>query len=279
MTERTAHGPLRAAPRRARPRLHRAGGTTDRSPRDGPRGDERPGRPVGAARASPAAGASIAACFRCSSRPVSSSPSWRSALAGGLDAPASRHPSRIVFVRDGDLFVSAIDGTGATLIREGGADGTAARLPGGPLVARHAPIAAVRDLGGPVFLTPASTSSRPTGRVRRSIEPGPGGTPSLSWSPDSRRLAIVTYQADVQRDATELDAGEIRLAIVGIDGGSRDVVVPLADGSPMPSPRSGRCRTCRSGGRPTAGGSPWRGKRLSVRRWHLVAADGSAVRR
>ncbi len=200
------------------------------------------------------------------------------ALAAGSTL-RPRDPARIVFVRDGDLFVSAIDGTGATRIREGGADGT--RL--GYLAALWSPdmrhIAAVRDLGGPVFLTPAVDILRADGTSVRSIEPGPGGTPSLSWSPDSRRLAIVTSQADVQRDAADSDAGAIRLAIVGIDGGSRDVVVPLApwfaNGEPEIWTLPDLSVRWSPDGRWIA--VAWE-VASSARRWHLVAADGSAVR-
>ena len=128
------------------------------TPRDGPRGDDAP-RPVrsgaGLERAWPpaidrrllpllvAAGLVIALVAL--------------ALAGGsTPQPPLDDLARLVFVRDGDLFVSAIDGTGATMIRERRRRRTRSL---GYLTALwspgHAPsIAAVRDVGGPV-LTPA----------------------------------------------------------------------------------------------------------------------------
>ena len=74
------------------------------------------------------------------------------AMAPG-STPLPTGPPRLVFVRDGDLFVSAVDGTGATRISGGGADASTL----GYLTAQWSPdmrhIAAVRDAGGP-GLTP-----------------------------------------------------------------------------------------------------------------------------
>ena len=145
--------------------------------------------------------------------------------AGSTPLTRDTGPGRIVFVRDGDLFVSAIDGTGATRIREGAADGT--RL--GYLAALWSPdmhhIAAIRDLGGPI-LTPAIEILAADGTGERSFEPGPGGTPSLSWSPDGTRLAVATYAGVVSRDATDPLLGEVRLTIVGLDGGPQEIGLP-----------------------------------------------------
>ena len=196
--------------------------------------------------------------------------------AGSMIWP--RDPGRIVFVRDGNLFVSAIDGTGATLIRGGNADDT--RL--GYLTALWSPdmrhIAAVRDLGGP-GLAPGVDILAADGTSERSIEPGQGGTPSMSWSPDSRRLAIATYAADVKTDAADPTAGVVRLAIVGLDGGSRDVIVPLAPWFANAEPEiltlPDQSVRWSPDGRWIA--VVWEDA-SAVRRWRLVAADGSAVR-
>jgi Tol biopolymer transport system component len=199
------------------------------------------------------------------------------ALAGG-SMLRPRDPGRIVFVRDGDLFVSAIEGTGATRIREGGADGT--RL--GYLAALWSPdtrhIAAVHDRGGPT-MAPGVDILAADGTSERSIDAGAGGTPWLSWSPDSRRLAIATYAAAVKTDAADPTAGVIRLAIVGLDGGSRDVVVPLAPWFANAEPEIWTLPDLLVRWSPDGRwiAVAWEDA-SGVRRWHLVAADGSAVR-
>jgi Tol biopolymer transport system component len=148
------------------------------------------------------------------------------ALAGGSrPKPPLDTTSRLAFVRDGDLFVSAIDGTGATMIRGGGADGTSL----GYLTVLWSPdmrsIAAVRDTGGPV-LTPAIDILEADGTVQRIIDAEPGGTPSISWSPDSQRLAIVTYPGEVHRDDSEPIAAGLRLTIAALDDTSHEIALP-----------------------------------------------------
>jgi RNA polymerase sigma-70 factor (ECF subfamily) len=183
---------------------------------------------------------------------------------------------RLAFVRDGDLFVSAIDGTGATMIRGGGADGTSL----GYLAVLWSPdmrsIAAVRDTGGPV-LEPVIDILEPDGTVQRTIDTGPGGTPSVSWSPDSMELAITTYPGEVDRDATEPIDARPRLTIAARDGGSHEIPLP-----PNITAYAG------------AGPDLWTVPDLGVRwspdgrwiavawddpwgRYHMVAADGSGV--
>ena len=122
---------------------------------------------------------------------------------------------------------------------------------------RH--IAAVRDLGGP-GLAPGVDILAADGTSERSIEPGQGGTPSMSWSPDSRRLAIATYAADVKTDAADPTAGVVRLAIVGLDGGSRDVIVPLAPWFANAEPEILTLPDQSVRWSPDGRGSPWCGK-------------------
>lgn len=183
---------------------------------------------------------------------------------------------RLAFVRDGDLFVSAMDGTGATMIRGGGADATSL----GYLTVLWSPdmrsLAAVRDTGGPV-LEPAIDIVEPDGTVQRTIDTGPGGTPSISWSPDSMELAITTYPGEVDRGAVEPIAAEPRLTIAALDGGSHEIPLPPDI-------------TAYAGGGPEVWTVPDLGVRWSPDgrwiavawddrwgRYHMVAADGSAV--
>lgn len=137
-------------------------------------------------------------------------------------------PGRIVFVRDGDLFVAEVDGSGQTLIASGNADGgklgylTAAWSPDG----RH--IAAVRDIGG-AFLTPGVDLMTADGSVIRTVALDPGCGPAVSWSPNSSQVAIATCPADVPRDALEpVDAG-LGLLVAGLDASAdRELALPSA---------------------------------------------------
>jgi Tol biopolymer transport system component len=199
-------------------------------------------------------------------------------VAGSTPPPRGTGPGRIVFVRDGDLFVSAIDGTGVTRIRDGRANGTEL----GYLAALWSPdmrhIAAVRDLGGP-SLTPAIEVLASDGTSEQSIEPGPGGTPALSWSPDSQRLAIATYPASLQRGAADPVTGPIHLAVVGLDGSSRDVTLPpdatwFASAQPEIWTVPDLSVRWSPDGRSIA--VAWNDG-SSAGRWHLVAAEGSTV--
>ena len=150
-------------------------------------------------------------------------------IAGGsrpsLVVQAPDGPERIVFVRDGDLFVAEGDGSGQTLIASGDADDgkfgylTAAWSPD----MRH--IAAVRDVGG-AFLTPGVDLLTADGALVRTVALDAGCGPSLSWSPDSSEVAIATCPADVPRDAIEPVESGIGLLIAGLDA-SRDREIAL----------------------------------------------------
>jgi hypothetical protein len=202
------------------------------------------------------------------------------ALAGG-SVLRRDGPGPLLFVRDGDLFVSALDGTGASRIRAGGADG--GRL--GYLTALWSPdmraIAAVRDTGGPV-LTSAVDIVGTDGAILSTVDLGRGGTPSISWSPDARRLAIATYPVDVTRNLSSRDdqvPSPVRLQVVDLDGTAREVALPTGA-------RSWTAADPRFWTVPEIG-VRWSpdGRWIAVRwddpaagQWHLVAADGSAVR-
>jgi Tol biopolymer transport system component len=198
--------------------------------------------------------------------------------AGSTPQPRGTGPGRIVFARDGDLFVSKIDGSGVNRVRDGGANGTEL----GYLAALWSPdmrhIAAVRDLGGPI-LTPAIEVLASDGTSEQNIEPGPGGTPSLSWSPDSQRLAIATYTASLHRGGPDPATGAIRLTIVGLDGSSRDVTLPpdatwFASAQPEILTVPDLSVRWSPDGRLIA--VAWNDA-ASAGRWHLVTADGSTV--
>ena len=133
---------------------------------------------------------------------------------------------RIVFVRDGDLFIAEGDGTGQTLIASGGADDV--KL--GYLTAAWSPdmrhIAAVRDVGG-AFLTPGVDLMTADGALVRTVALDAGCGPSVSWSPDSSHVAIATCPADVPRDAIEPVGSGIRLLLAGLDASAdREIALP-----------------------------------------------------
>ena len=135
-------------------------------------------------------------------------------------------PARLVFVRDGDLFVAERDGSGQSLIASGGAGD--AKF--GYIMAVWSPdmrhIAAVRDVGGP-FLTPGLDLLTADGALVRTVGLEPGCGPSVSWSPDSTEVAIGTCPAEVPRDTLEpLDSG-IGLVIAGLDASAdREIALP-----------------------------------------------------
>ena len=135
-------------------------------------------------------------------------------------------PARITFVRDGDLFVAEIDGSGQSLI----ASGDAGDAKFGYLTAAWSPdrrhIAAVRDVGGE-FLTPGVDLMTADGALVRTVALEPGCGPSVSWSPDSTEVAIATCPADVPRDTIEpVDSG-IGLRIAGLDASAdREIALP-----------------------------------------------------
>ena len=139
---------------------------------------------------------------------------------------APEGPGRIVFVRDGDLFVAESDGSGQSLIA--GGDAGDAKL--GYLTAAWSPdmrhIAAVRDVGG-AFLTPSVDLMTPDGTLVRTVALDPGCGPSVSWSPDNTEVAIATCPADVPRDTIEpVDSG-IGLLIAGLDASAdREIALP-----------------------------------------------------
>jgi WD40 repeat protein len=147
------------------------------------------------------------------------------ALSAGTNQPPVG-PGRIVFVRDGDLFISEVDGSGQTRIATGGATGakfgylTAAWSPD----SRH--IAAVRDVGG-ASLTPGVDLITAVGTLVRTVALDAGCGPSLSWSPDSTAVAIAACPATVPRDTIEPVESGIRLLIAGLDASAdREVSLP-----------------------------------------------------
>ncbi len=139
------------------------------------------------------------------------------AMVGGFLLQDPAPPiSRIVFVRDGDLFIAEVDGSRQTRIATGGAN--SAKF--GYLTAAWSPdmrhIAAVRDIGG-AFLTPGVDLMTADGALVRTVALDAGCGPSLSWSPDSSEIAIATCPGDVPRDAIESVDSGIRLLIAGLD--------------------------------------------------------------
>ena len=194
-----------------------------------------------------------------------------------VQAPAG--PGRIVFVRDGDLFVAETDGSGQRLIASG--DAGDAKL--GYLTAAWSPdsrhIAAVRDVGGP-FLTPSVDLMTADGALVRTVALDPGCGPSVSWSPDSSEVAIATCPADVPRDTIEAVNSGIGLLIAGLDAsGDREIALPPEWGSVASARRSAWIRP-----ELWAKWSPdgrWIAVWASLSRhpgWYLVAADGSGTR-
>jgi hypothetical protein len=189
------------------------------------------------------------------------------------------HPGRIVFVRDGDLFVADIDGSGQSLIASG--DAGDAKL--GYMTAAWSPdmrhIAAVRDVGG-AFLTPSVDLMTADGALVRTVALDPGCGPSITWRPDSSEVAIATCPADVPRDTIEPVDSRIGLLIAGLDAsGDREIALPPEWGSVASARRSVWIRP-----ELWAQWSPdgrWIAVPASVSQqggWYLVAADGSGTR-
>ena len=150
-----------------------------------------------------------------------------SAVVGGflLQDPAPQ-VARIVFVRDGDLFIAEVDGSGQTRIASG--DANEAKF--GYLTAAWSPdmrhIAAVRDVGG-AFLTPGVDLMTADGTLVRTVALDPGCGPSLTWSPDSSKVAIATCPADVPRDTIEPVQSGIGLLLAGLDASDdREIALP-----------------------------------------------------
>jgi Tol biopolymer transport system component len=189
-------------------------------------------------------------------------------------------PGRIVFVRDGDVFVAETDGSGQSLI----ASGDAGDAKFGYLTAAWSPdmrhIAAVRDVGG-AFLTPGVDLMTADGALVRTVALDPGCGPSLSWSPDSSEVAIATCPADVPRDASEPVESGIGLLLAGLDASAeREISLPpewqsVASANPEVWIRPDLWARWSPDGRWIAlwairAGQPGR---------YLVAADGSGTRR
>jgi WD40 repeat protein len=135
-------------------------------------------------------------------------------------------PTRLVFVREGDLFVADGDGGGQTLIARGDADD----VKFGYLTAAWSPdmrhIAAVRDVGG-AFLTPGVDLMTADGALVRTVALDAGCGPSLSWSPDSSEVAIGTCPADVPRDNIQGVESGIGLLLAGLDASAdREIALP-----------------------------------------------------
>jgi hypothetical protein len=203
------------------------------------------------------------------------------AVIGGflLQRPASP-VGKIVFVRDGDLFIAEVDGSSPTRIATGGADGakfgylTAAWSPD----MRH--IAAVRDVGG-AFLTPGVDLMTADGGLVRTVALDAGCGPSLSWSPDSSKVAIATCPADVPRDAIEPVESGIGLLLAGLDGSAdREIALPpewqsLASANPEVWIRPDLWARWSPDGRWIALGAIVAGQGGR----YLVAVDGSGTRR
>jgi len=195
-----------------------------------------------------------------------------------VNAPAG--PGRIVFVRDGDLFVAEGDGSGQTLIASGEAN--AVKL--GYLMAAWSPdmrhIAAVRDVGGP-FLTPGVDLMTADGGLIRTVALDAGCGPSLSWSPDSSEVAIGTCPADVPRDAIQGVESGIGLLLAGLDASAdREIRLP-------PEWQSVASANREVWTRPDLW-ARWSPDGRWIELWaivegqrgrHLVAADGSGTRR
>jgi hypothetical protein len=186
----------------------------------------------------------------------------------------------LVFARNGDLFTSRGDGTGAVRIRGGDGDGNAL----GYLAALWSPdarhIAAVRDVGGPGF-TPVVEIMAIDGSNIQRVDLEPGGMPSLSWSPDAGELAVASYPATVARNADVPVEGGIRLRLARVDGGTHEIALPAdarfsasaagelwtAPGMYLQWSPDGRWIALATQSDP--GGSA---------RWLLVATDGAATR-
>ena len=206
------------------------------------------------------------------------------ALAVGTNQPPAG-VGRIVFVRDGDLFIAEVDGSGQTRIANGGANG--ARF--GYLHALWAPdgrhIAAARDTGGE-FLTPAVDLLTAAGALVRTVELGPGGTPSITWSPAGSEVAIAAYAADVSRDQIEpIFGADIRLFVLGLDASADHEIALPPDWRGIASSERGIWTVPDF----LAKWSP-EGRWIALRAvmavnpentlaWHLVALDGSGTRR
>lgn len=187
-------------------------------------------------------------------------------------------PAQIVFVRDGDLFVADIDGSGQRRI----ASGDAGDAKFGYIMAAWSPdmrhIAAVRDVGGR-SLTPGVDLMTADGALVRTVGLEPGCGPSVSWSPDSTEVAIGTCPADVPRDTlTPVDSG-IGLVIAGLDASAdRSIALP-------PEWRSVASARHEVWIRPDLW-ARWSPDGRWIERWvlvgkdgrYLVAADGSGTR-
>jgi Tol biopolymer transport system component len=203
--------------------------------------------------------------------------------AGTIRQPAGH--GRLVFVRDGELFTAEVDGSGQVKIATRGVNGASF----GYLSALWAPdgrhIAATRD-GGGEFLTPAVDLMTADGALVRSVELGPGGTPSITWSPNGARIAIAAYAAEIARDAIEPIAGsDVQLRIVGLDpSADREMALPpdwrgIAASGPEIS-------TVPDLGARWSPDDRWIALRVGLAiapeqtlGWHLVAVDGSGTRR
>jgi dipeptidyl aminopeptidase/acylaminoacyl peptidase len=196
------------------------------------------------------------------------------AVAAPLVTHHRQEPGRLVFIREGDVFLADIDGSGQTRIAPGGAD----RSRFGYMAALWSPdgrhIAAVRDTGGPT-LTPALDVLNTDGSIARTVELGPGGVPSIAWSPDGSEVAVVVNPADIARDAEPVNGTAMRLLIRGLAAtADREIPLPpevLGWAVTAIGPRSGL-------------GVRWSpdGRWLMLRSesgLRLVAADGSATRR
>jgi hypothetical protein len=124
-----------------------------------------------------------------------------------LLAGAVRRPEpidRLLFIRDGDLYVANGDGSTQTRIAEGGDHPylTAAWSPGSAGVEwegidQGRRIAATIEAGGQQLRADVSMLTD-QGALWEIILDEPGGVPSLAWSPDGTRLLVVEYPGAVR---------------------------------------------------------------------------------
>lgn len=147
-------------------------------------------------------------------------------ILAGLVALAGRAPAGIpgelLFIRAGDLYVAAADGSDQRRIAEGGAATEWFR--GGPrgyVVAEWSPdlrhILAVRD-DGDTMLQPHVEILEPDGRRESVIDLPPGGVPALAWAPDGQRFAMQTFPSTSPKNEGAVESAPFDVSIRGLDG-------------------------------------------------------------
>ena len=150
------------------------------------------------------------------------------AMVGGFPPRDTAPPvSRIVFVRDGDLFIGEVDRIGPDPHRHGRLQTTASlatsRRPGRPTGATSLPSATSAAHSGRLVFDLMNAD----GALVRTVALDAGCGPSLSWSPDIFEVAIATCPADIRRDAIEAVESGIGLLIAGLDASAdREIALP-----------------------------------------------------